>query len=204
MLHAFRATYGQIPFDPEESRGRRENRDTELNHHRDRRPRTESLIQDDEFLEELVDRRDTTGTGAKSSREDKPRHRNQALSSARIRTANLNALIVTTTSHEEDRGSETTTVGLTTHQTGTTTLTGTQPATTSITETAATAEVSSSMVPPTAGTTLVTDRRCRMGRPRTETPTTPAITKEDRATRQSGKTNLQSCQNKGAVARAEP
>ncbi|EGF99504.1 uncharacterized protein MELLADRAFT_68589 [Melampsora larici-populina 98AG31] len=87
MLHAFCATYGQIPFDLEESRGRRENRDAELNHHRDRRPQTESLIQDDEFLEELVDRRDTTGTGAKSSREDKPRHRNQALSSARIRTA---------------------------------------------------------------------------------------------------------------------
>lgn len=43
MLGAFRMTYGDIPFDPEASRGRRSDRQAELDFRRARRPRTESI-----------------------------------------------------------------------------------------------------------------------------------------------------------------
>ncbi|EGG12221.1 uncharacterized protein MELLADRAFT_89317 [Melampsora larici-populina 98AG31] len=88
MLEAFRMTYGYVPFEPEEPRGRRLNRNTEQNRHLDQRPRTESLIQDEDPAEEFTgdepdqtnrDKRNLKETSGISSRPEDRARRSQAV-----------------------------------------------------------------------------------------------------------------------------
>ncbi|EGG07835.1 uncharacterized protein MELLADRAFT_105515 [Melampsora larici-populina 98AG31] len=86
-MKAYETTYGSIPFNPLASRGRRQERGAELEHYRDKRPRTESLIQDDELLDELENDRPTQTTLKRTNPAEQPRTLRVMLPSRQERNA---------------------------------------------------------------------------------------------------------------------